>query len=120
MAELLKVFKEGSRYDDALQKVYGFDMDGLDAQWRLSLGLKPRPSPQPTAERRTVPTLVPFGAEPQTQPTASPFTQPTPTPPGSGPRTTVSLHWLIIGGSGLLGVLVLTLVAMTGRLRRRA
>lgn len=34
MLELLNTFKAGSGYDDALEKVYGFDMDGLDSLWR--------------------------------------------------------------------------------------
>jgi len=34
MLELLKAFHEGSGYDEALQKVYGFDMDGLNKLWR--------------------------------------------------------------------------------------
>ncbi len=34
MFELLNIFKQGSSYDEALVKVYGFDMDGLDALWR--------------------------------------------------------------------------------------
>jgi hypothetical protein len=34
MLELLGTFKQGSGYDAALMKVYGFDMDGLDALWR--------------------------------------------------------------------------------------
>jgi len=34
MLELLNTFRQGSGYDAALQKVYGFDMDGLDTLWR--------------------------------------------------------------------------------------
>lgn len=34
MLELLLTFRQGSSYDEALEKVYGFDMDGLDALWR--------------------------------------------------------------------------------------
>jgi hypothetical protein len=34
MFELLSTFKEGATYDGALERVYGFDMDGLDALWR--------------------------------------------------------------------------------------
>jgi len=34
MLELLNTFREGSGYDAALDKVYGFDMDGLDALWQ--------------------------------------------------------------------------------------
>ena len=34
MLELLGTFKQGSSYDGALEKAYGFDMDGLDSLWR--------------------------------------------------------------------------------------
>ncbi|MFC1592783.1 peptidase MA family metallohydrolase [Candidatus Omnitrophota bacterium] len=34
MLELLDIFRQGSVYDAALEKVYGFDMDGLDRLWR--------------------------------------------------------------------------------------
>jgi hypothetical protein len=34
MLELLNTFREGSGYDAALEKVYGFDMDGLESLWR--------------------------------------------------------------------------------------
>jgi hypothetical protein len=34
MRELLSTFEQGITYDGAFMKVYGFDMDGLDALWR--------------------------------------------------------------------------------------
>lgn len=34
MLELLNIFKKGSGYDQALSRVYGFDIDGLDSLWR--------------------------------------------------------------------------------------
>ncbi|MFC2015078.1 peptidase MA family metallohydrolase [Chloroflexota bacterium] len=34
MLELLTTFSRGSSYDGALEKVYGFDMDGLNTLWR--------------------------------------------------------------------------------------
>jgi len=34
MLELLNTFREGSGYDAALERVYGFDMDGLDSLWQ--------------------------------------------------------------------------------------
>ena len=34
MLELLNAFGEGSSYDGAVNRVYGFDMDGLDSLWR--------------------------------------------------------------------------------------
>ncbi len=113
MAELLKVFIEGSRYDDALQRVYGFDMDGLDAKWRLSLGLKPRPAAQPTAARGTVPTLVPFGVEPQSQPASLP-TVPTATGHAS---SGVAWYWLVAGGGLTATIVALVLATLTRRRR---
>jgi hypothetical protein len=53
-AQLYAVFKEGSTTDNALQQVYGFDQEGFEDIWRVSLGLEPRqratvtPSPTPT------------------------------------------------------------------------
>jgi hypothetical protein len=38
MLELLDTFKQGSGYDEALNTVYGFDMDGLNLRWQASLG----------------------------------------------------------------------------------
>jgi len=37
MFALLDTFRQGSTYDGALQKVYGFDMDGLNTIWQASL-----------------------------------------------------------------------------------
>lgn len=34
MHELLATFKRGSNYDEALESVYGFDMDALNTRWR--------------------------------------------------------------------------------------
>ena len=34
MLELLNIFREGSGYDAAFEKVYDFDMDGLNALWQ--------------------------------------------------------------------------------------
>ncbi len=39
MLALLNTFQEGSGWDSALVKVYGFDMDGLEARWRTSIGV---------------------------------------------------------------------------------
>lgn len=34
MLQLLQTFREGATYDGALQKIYGFDMDGLNEIWK--------------------------------------------------------------------------------------
>ena len=38
--QLLSVFKEGSRCDPALERVYGFDTDGLEEKWRVAVGVR--------------------------------------------------------------------------------
>ena len=38
MLELLNVFKEGTDYDNALLKVYSFDTNGLEEEWRIFIG----------------------------------------------------------------------------------
>jgi hypothetical protein len=40
MVQLLEVFQRGAGYDAALEEVYGFDQDGLDARWRETLNPK--------------------------------------------------------------------------------
>ncbi len=67
MLELLTTFSEGSSYDIALEKVYGFDMDGLDILWRDYVvkryqeaevtAIVPPPA-QPSEEKRMSPVLV--------------------------------------------------------------
>jgi len=48
-AALFAEIKSGKRIDRALEAAYGFDQDGLDAEWRESHGLPPRETPEPTA-----------------------------------------------------------------------
>jgi hypothetical protein len=37
MKDMLNLYHDGTGYDDALNKIYGFDMDGLNRQWQASL-----------------------------------------------------------------------------------
>jgi hypothetical protein len=61
--ELLAAFREGNRTDDALMQVYGFDQDGLENAWRLSVALPERVieggQEQPS---NPLPQITPFGA----------------------------------------------------------
>lgn len=41
-AQLFAEIKSGNTTDDALVTVYGFDQDGLENEWRASVGLPPR------------------------------------------------------------------------------
>jgi len=59
-AELFATFKEGSTVDKAFQRVYGFDLDGLENAWRESLGLQPREATGQQGQSTPVPQLTPF------------------------------------------------------------
>lgn len=84
LAGLLAEIQAGNNIDKALWNVYGFDTDGLDSIWRISLGFDPLPgydpnaTPTPQAENTAVPTLSLW--VPQSNATATPSPQPTPTP----------------------------------------
>lgn len=45
MLDLLSALKQGNTYDEALTEVYGFDMAGLDANWRATLTADPADQP---------------------------------------------------------------------------
>lgn len=79
MTALLIALRDGNTVDDALQHVYGFNIEGLEDAWRASIGAKPRVvSAQPTAQPTPtfVATIVPISGVPssalQSTPTAIP------------------------------------------------
>jgi hypothetical protein len=51
MQQLLHLFSKGMRQEEALQRIYGFGLQGLDRRWRESLGLDPRPTPTEQPEQ---------------------------------------------------------------------
>ncbi len=90
MNALLVAIREGQTIDAALLQVYGFDVEGLEREWRAAVGAKPLSlSARPTA--MPIPTIVP------TIPPISGFIQPvTPTPflfpsPAAAPPSPPSL-----------------------------
>jgi hypothetical protein len=92
MTELLINLRDGATTDEALQKVYGFDIDGLEVKWREAIGAKPRaaasaPTAQPTPT--FVPTIVPFnGSQPPV--TSTPLAVPTSSFDGSNNPTPIA------------------------------
>lgn len=42
LGELIAVFAKGAHYDDAMQEVFGTDMDGMEDRWRAYIGAPPR------------------------------------------------------------------------------
>lgn len=60
MADLVDNLRGGKPIDDALLLTYGFDTEGLDANWRLSLGYEPMSTSQvDLAQQLSEPTQVP-------------------------------------------------------------
>lgn len=94
MQELLLVLADGQDYDEALETVYGFNIDGLEAEWRTAIGAPERPIP-PTPTRLTadaVPTFEPSGL-PQTVPTPETAVNSNPSPPAQ-PRSICGLGFI--------------------------
>jgi hypothetical protein len=87
MQELLLTLAQGEGYDRALERVYGFNEDGLEVAWRNMIGAPARDiPPTPTSiSAAQIPTIVPAGA-PNDMPTppaaAEPPPQVSPSSPG--------------------------------------
>jgi hypothetical protein len=120
MTTLLTAFRDGSTTDDALMQTYGFNIDGLEDQWRQAIGAEPRTvSAQPTVQPTPtfIPTIVPISGVTsplQTKVTPIPTSSAEQiTPENTGTRTSpplsLTLILLAIGCALLLviGVLVL-------------
>lgn len=112
MQQLLLTLAAGAGYDEALETVYGFNIDGLEQEWRAAIGVPPRdipPTPTPLTAAR-VPTVVPQGV---------PLS--VPTPPAAA-ATAVPLTEAPADGPGLcnLGLAPLLLVGLVFLKRRRS
>jgi hypothetical protein len=124
MTALLSAFRDGSTTDQALMQTYGFNIDGLEDQWRASIGAQPRTdSAQPTAmpSPTFVPTIVPISGGPvPLQATATPVptstfngqSTPQSPPTRTGPPLALSLILLALCCAMLLviGVIVLAIL----------
>lgn len=124
MTSLLSAFRDGATTDEALTQTYGFNIDGLEDQWRTAIGAQPRPaSAQPTAiaSPTFVPTIVPISGGPvPLQVTATPVPtstfngQSTPQSPATrtSPPLALSLILLALCCAMLLliGVIVLAIL----------
>ena len=87
MVEVIRGIKRTFDIDKALESAYGFDLYGLDSEWRQSLGVEPLPRPEPRQPRVTA------TPAPTPTPTALPTDAPTATPvpavePKSSPGAT--------------------------------
>ena len=103
MTALLTALRDGATVDDALTQTYGFNIEGLEAEWRKAIGAQPQvTSAQPTAQPTPtyVPTYIPVagvplvnGITPTLIPTSSFGGQTTQTPV-AGPPIALTLFLL--------------------------
>lgn len=106
MNSLLITLRDGTTIDDALMKIYGFDVEGLEEAWRGAIGAAPKAaSAQPTAQPTPtfIPTYVPYAGAPLAV-TTTPYTVPTSStndesyqsPTSSGPPIALTLMLLAV------------------------
>jgi hypothetical protein len=124
MTALLVSLRDGNTIDDALMQTYGFNIEGLEDEWRQAIGAQPRAvSAQPTTQPTPtyVPTIVPVSGAPlalQTTPTAIPTSSFDGQPNGSEtPMRTAPPLWLTLTLLGfcclfllIIGMIVLGIV----------
>ena len=123
MTELLLLLRDGKSIDTALLQTYGFDVNGLEDEWRQAINAQPRPDstqPTPVPTPTFVPTIVPVSGAvlanqitPTAIPTSSFATQSTETPVRGRPPVSLTLIllglccvFLILIGMVILGFVV--------------
>ena len=134
MTALLTSLRDGLTIDEALIQTYGFNVEGLEDEWRAAIGADPRTiSAEPTAQPTPtfVPTIVPVSGlqinaqstTPTPIPTPSFDAQPTPeVPVRTAPP--LSLTLILLGFCCLflliIGVIVLGFVVRRENIRENA
>lgn len=111
-AQLFATIRKGTRFDDALKQVYGFDVASFEADFRTAYGVAaPNPTPVPTKPQKAQSTAVP---------TSRPATNAS---HGEGKHDSLDREVLIfIGGALLLALLAVFLFLLSALLsaNRRA
>ncbi|GJQ35336.1 MAG: hypothetical protein JETCAE01_13460 [Anaerolineaceae bacterium] len=128
MNQLLTALSDAEPVDDALVRIYGVDTDGLDTQWRKSLGLPALVIAQATAQPTPthVPTFIPIAGIPQAVtptpgaiPTSS-FTNPDqPTRTGPPLSLTIALICFCLVFLLVIGVIALGFFVRSGNAKGR-
>lgn len=90
--ELLQTYQRGVPEDQALLAVYGFDRDGLEAEWRASVNAAPMqasdlPSTNDLPTRTPFPTLMPVTAPQDWEAGTEPLPQAATQPPAQNQAT---------------------------------
>jgi hypothetical protein len=86
LQELILLLAQGLDDDEALQQVYGFNVDGLEVAWREAIGAPPRsiPATVTPVSAAGVPTVMPLSAPGDVPTPASAAAPPDTSTPGAG------------------------------------
>jgi len=128
MTVLLTSLRDGAAVDDALIDTYGFNVEGLEDEWRKAIQAQPRSaSAQPTAQPTPtfVPTIVPISGSPLVNQAVTPtpvptssFDEPTTTENTTPGRPPLPLTLMLLGMCCvfilLIGVVVLGFIVRRG------
>lgn len=109
LQSFIQVLASGESYDDALEIVYGFNVDGLEEAWRAWIGAPARPIP-PTStpfSAAAVPTLAPLSG-PASQPTPESYEDISAREPAAAPSSGLC-------GFGLVPLLLLGIFSLKNR-----
>jgi hypothetical protein len=137
MLDFLHALSDGNAVDEALQQVYGFDIEGFEDAWRSAIGAPPQSGsdtkPTPTLVPTIVPTFVPASIS-ITGPTPAPVRErPTPTPiaiaqanepaatvaaPAAAATSSDSMPIIVIGAVAAIVVLFVVVVIVSRRKQR--
>ena len=98
--QLFESIRAGNGARQALQDIYGMDIDKLDAAWRASVGAPPRSYETLVPTAIAIPTFAPIGAIPAPQPGGGTAGQAA-TPAGS----------VLVIGAGVFGLVFVLLLA---------
>jgi hypothetical protein len=133
MTDLLLGIRDGATIDQALQKSYGFNVEGLEDAWRVGIGAQARdvvPNATATPAPTYVPTIVPVSGvqlavtpTPFSVPTSSGSSSPSPTESGSSlpasNETTLVILGIVTACCCCLLLIVLVIVVIVFVVKRK-
>lgn len=126
MLALLEAFRRGAPEDRALLEVYGFDREGLEAEWRRWIGApaaRATPAGAATPTRTPYPTFAPITG-PEAAATATPRAAQPAAPPGGLDRPRLPLLLAVALGLGgcaaTVGIVAVAVWVIAARRPRRA
>ena len=124
MVRLLDEFRQGAPEDQALQRVYSFDRDGLEAAWRRQIGapsMAVSGTSQAKPTRTAYPTFAPLGGGYPPAATSTPFppaASAASTPAGGNPAASGGTTPGTCAAPGVFGAVGVGILLMPGARRR--